>query len=643
MSKLMELPDVKISTSRSGFDMSQKVLFSAKAGELLPVFCQEMLPSNKKRISLQSFARTRPVNTAAYTRLREYYDFYFVPYSQLWKQWKMFAIQMEDNSIYASSITQHQSISEMHPYFTVKQVADYIGNQSQSRTYNILGFDRSALTVKLLQYLGYGDFSEFRKHSYDDSDSYSDNASMYNVPLNPFPLLAYQKIYQDKYRNTQWEKSAPWTYNLDYITGSGDCQIPVQSIGLSANSPTMFDLQYVNWNKDYYMGLLPSSQYGDEAVVPINIQYPDISGNTQIGKFFGGSGEPGLNGTNTRANIQFGAVTSVRDDTGIVLPYNNVTFSDGDTLNRSYGVYMTPEIFRNLQAQSNDLSILLLRQYEMLQRYNEVRQSAPTDYKSQIEKLFGVNLSWRDSNEVRWLGGIARNFDIGEVVNTNLDSSDSRASIYGKGVSVSDGHVEFDSQGEYGILMCVYHVMPILDYQLGGPLKLNTKYKFSDYAQPAFDRIGMQEVTAADLFNSPAIAKQFKKYGYTADRFLSTVLGYGPRYLDYKTQVDRIVGVFTTTEKQWATPFSDEFMLNYIFNPVFGGETGVPVPPANAVTSTDLFNYVTFKVNPSILDPIFAVNADDVADSEFDTDQFLCNAYFDVKDVKNLDYDGMPY
>lgn len=634
----MELPDVKISTSRSGFDMSQKVLFSAKAGELLPVFCQEMIPSNKKRISLQSFARTRPVNTAAYTRLREYYDFYFVPYSQLWKQWKMFSLQMEDNSIYASSITRQQSISDIHPYFTVKQVADYVHSQSKAKTYNILGFDRSALTVKLLQYLGYGDFSEFREHEYDATDTYSDNASMYNVALNPFPLLAYQKIYQDKYRNTQWEKSSPWTYNLDYITGSDDCQIPIERIGLSTSSPTMFDLQYVNWNKDYFMGLLPSSQYGNEAVVPMSI---DSNGkNLSIGSLYGADGASSQN--SAEASLGFGEPVSVSVN-GPSFPYNKAIVSQTSASRRVDGVYSTPEQLASLGECISDLSILMLRQYEMLQRYNEVRQSAPTDYKSQIEKLFGVNLSWHDSNEVRWLGGIARNFDIGEVVNTNLDSADSRASIYGKGVSVSDGHVEFDSQGEYGILMCVYHVMPILDYQLGGPLKLNTKYKFSDYAQPAFDRIGMQEITAADIFNSPAVAKQFKKYGYTSDRFLSTVLGYGPRYLDYKTQVDRIVGVFTTTEKQWATPFSDEFMLNYIFNPAFGGDTGVPVPPSNAVTSTDLFNYVTFKVNPSILDPIFAVNADDVANSEYDTDQFLCNAYFEVKDVKNLDYDGMPY
>ena len=53
MSKLMEMNAVKIPTSRSGFDMSTKLLFSSKAGELLPVFCQEMIPSNKKRIKLK--------------------------------------------------------------------------------------------------------------------------------------------------------------------------------------------------------------------------------------------------------------------------------------------------------------------------------------------------------------------------------------------------------------------------------------------------------------------------------------------------------------------------------------------------------------------------------------------------------------
>ena len=50
-------------------------------------------------------------------------------------------------------------------------------------------------------------------------------------------------------------------------------------------------------------------------------------------------------------------------------------------------------------------------------------------------------------------------------------------------------------------------------------------------------------------------------------------------------------------------------------------------------------NYTAFKVNPNSVDPIFAV----AADSSVDTDQFLCSSFFDIKAVRNLDTDGLPY
>ena len=56
-------------------------------------------------------------------------------------------------------------------------------------------------------------------------------------------------------------------------------------------------------------------------------------------------------------------------------------------------------------------------------------------------------------------------------------------------------------------------------------------------------------------------------------------------------------------------------------------------------TQSSSVTYNIFKVNPSVLDSIFQVNAD----SKWDTDQFLINCAFDVKVVRNLDYSGMPY
>lgn len=635
MSRLMDLPDVKINTSRSGFDLSSRLLFSSKAGEMLPVFVQEMIPSNKKKITFQWFTRTQPLDTAAYTRLREYVDFYFVPYDQLWKQWRMFALQMNDNAIYASDVNNQQSVSDKHPYFTVKQVADFVYNvanaSNPSSKLNCLGYQRAPLICKLLEYLGYGDFTPYMSKQYQDptpgQTSTYDN--MINIPLNPWPLLAYQKIYQDKIRNTQWEKSAPYTYNLDYIKGDNDLQIPVDSIDIDSRV-SMFELQYMNWNKDYYMGLLPNSQFGDEAVVPLK--------------------------TSSVNNILF-------NNSYLQVPANHSDVS-GDTAKFSKDANTSPGFYYHLSSSSDStpvnlnipgivsdkilsaidgLSILLLRQYEMLQKYREVQQSAPTDYKSQIEKLFGVSLSWKDSNQVRWLGGVSRNIDINDIVNTNLEAEGSRTTIHGKGVGVGDGSVTIDTDGDYGVVIGIYHARPILEYALNAPYKYNTKFRFTDYAQPAFDRIGLQAITAPEIFNSANLIRYVIRSGMTVDSFMSTVVGYGPRYLDYKTQVDRVVGVFKTSEKSWTAPFDDDYILKYSTNPSLDDSS----VPDVAINSTDFFNYTTFKINPAILNSIFAVYVDDTVsgevDSSVDTDQFISNIYCKVDDVKNLDYDGMPY
>ena len=86
--------------------------------------------------------------------------------------------------------------------------------------------------------------------------------------VNMLPLLAYQKIYYDFFSNSQWEKHLAYAYNVDYWTGSG-------SIALAVN---MVKLRYANYPKDYFMGMLPSSQYGSVAVLPaINSAYEPTS------------------------------------------------------------------------------------------------------------------------------------------------------------------------------------------------------------------------------------------------------------------------------------------------------------------------------------------------------------------------------
>lgn len=62
-----------------------------------------------------------------------------------------------------------------------------------------------------------------------------------------------------------------------------------------------------------------------------------------------------------------------------------------------------------------------------------------------------------------YLGGISLSLDINEVVNNNI-TGDNSADIAGKGTGVGNGRISFNSQGRYGLIMCIYHCLPLLDY-----------------------------------------------------------------------------------------------------------------------------------------------------------------------------------
>ena len=88
----------------------------------------------------------------------------------------------------------------------------------------------------------------------------ADNPLIYSVSqtVNLLPPLTYQKIYYDFFSESQWEKHLAYAYNVDYWDGKSQLVL----------APEMLQLRYANYPKDYFMGMLPNSQYGSVAVMP---------------------------------------------------------------------------------------------------------------------------------------------------------------------------------------------------------------------------------------------------------------------------------------------------------------------------------------------------------------------------------------
>lgn len=609
---------------RSGFDIGAKNVFSAKCGELLPVYWDLAIPGCTYDINIQYFTRTRPVQTAAYTRIREYFDFYAVPIDLLWKSFDASVIQMGDVApVQSKDLLNPLMVRGDLPWCTLNDLHTALffanGNKRLGDSVtvtldyaNIMGFNRGDTGYKLLHMLDYGNIVDTNNTSIGNSTNrwwnrqtpidpasapvqYSQKYRT-NLAVNILPLAAYQKIYQDFFRWSQWENTDPTSYNFDWYNGDGNV---FGADGLQSSIPAnndywkrdnLFSLRYCNWNKDMFMGILPNSQFGDIAVV-------DVTGETGLGLVQ--IGDSGLTAQN------FAQIAS------------ETSFSLKPSTTPSNPILPGRDLLVKQLPLSSSFNILALRQAEALQKYREITQSVDTNYRDQIKAHFGVNVPASDSHMAQYIGGIARNLDISEVVNNNLQG-DGEAVIYGKGVGTGNGSMRFSTGSRYCIVMCIYHCVPLLDYSLSGPDGQLLCTSIEDLPIPEFDNIGMEGVPVVQMFNSAV--------WMTKPIDANSILGYNPRYYNWKTKIDRVHGAFTTSLLDWVAPVDDDYLYKYI------------AIENNEITKFNV-SFPFFKVNPNTLDNIFAVKAD----STWETDQFLVNAYIGCKVVRPLSRDGVPY
>lgn len=577
MSDFNPLDRAKIPTHRSSFDLSSKKLFTAKVGEILPCYWQIAIPGNKYRISSDWFTRTVPVNTAAYTRIKEYYDFYAVPLRLISRALPQAFTQMTDYMTSAASSTTNAPALNRVPWTSQTQFNLFLQTANagdRPNTRDDAGLPIVYGSCKLLDLLGYGSMiastntgkaAITKKYLGIDNLGDADNPLVYSTSqsVNLIPLLAYQKIYYDFFSNSQWEKHKAYSYNIDYWTGTSAVSLVTD----------MIQLRYANYPKDYFMGMLPSSQYGSVAVLPSS--------------FLGTDGPSSIINPSTPSagRLVSGSTTTVAMSGNSSAP----------------GQYL---------SLNSDLSALSLRATEYLQRWKEVVQFSSKDYSDQMAAQFGIKAPEYMGNHAHYIGGWSSVININEVVNTNLDTDSSQASIAGKGVSSNSGHtLTYDCGAEHQVIMCVYHAVPMLDWNLTGQSPQLTVTAISDFPQPAFDQLGMQAVPALNLQNNPG-------------RNVSGSLGYNLRYWQWKSNIDTVHAGFRSgaAYQSWAAPLDGWQVL----------------------TSAGAWSYQSMKVRPQQLNSIFVPQVD-AANCSVAFDQLLCNVNFQVYAVQNLDKNGLPY
>lgn len=594
---------VKNKVHKNGFDLTSKIGFTAKVGEILPVNWQVVHPNETFKLDLANFTRTTPVNTAAYTRLREYVDVFFVPLRLLWDKFPQFVVQT-NQPVYSQSLVKSASNFPYQPYITDADIQNYFAsffNQtSNANLRDINGLNCLSQCYKLLDSLGYSSFVRPKLQWNNDSSLIAEgiNVASRSTALNVFPLCAYQKVYSDYFRFQQWEESKPYTYNFDFVLNSSSSHLNTGLYTSASSAPkysdTIFELHYANYHKDYNMGQMPNSQFGDVAVAgPV------------LGTFvFAGTG-------------------SAASDSDVLRGNNSGSRRTGNPT----GFWLQTSVTGN--SASSGISVLAIRQAVALQKWKEITQASGFDYKSQIQNHWNVNVSDLQSDKCIRVGGYTNNINISEVVNQALNSS-SPANIAGKGVSSGSRSMRFkNNTNEYGILLTVYHAVPLLDYSQDAILNRNLlKVSPTDYAIPEFDSIGMQETYGSELCVT-----------YDASGLDLGPSGYAPRYAELKQARDVVRGGFAYGAgfDDWVSQMSSSFLHNRFFR---DGSVNL--------------DYRSFKVAPQLLNSIFlsqvgfkggyeSVDHLMLVPFNYEDDQLLINFLDGVSAVRPFSRSGLPF
>ena len=639
-SNIMGLHGLMNKPSRNSFDLSHRNLFTAKVGELLPCFVEELNPGDSIKVDSSYFTRTAPLQSNAFTRLRENVQFFFVPYSALWKYFDSQVLNMTKNanngdiSRIASSLTTNSRITTQMPCVNYKTLHAYLLkfiNQSplvQNGSAFICGCYRHAESAKLLQLLGYGNFPEqfadfkVNNDEHGHPNSTFKDVSYKNSPyLSIFRLLAYHKICNDHYMYRQWQPYNASLCNVDYLTPNNSALLTIDDSLLSipdsevkANQLNLLDMRFSNLPLDYFTGVLPTSQFGSESVVNLNggtaTGVAQLSGSTSSdsGTWSKSDGTPFPSSMHNVLN----STTS-----------KNLAFADSDgtypSLQHSHKISGLATISTKLDG---NLSIIALRNAIAVQRYKEIQLANDIDFASQIEAHFGIKPDEKNENSI-FIGGSSSIININEQVNQNLTSGQ-KASYGAAPQGNGSAGIKYTAK-TYGVVIGIYRCTPVLDFAHTGIDRTLLKTDASDFVIPELDSIGMQqtfrcEVTAPHPYNDvfPALSSA----NGVGDPDMSETYGYAPRYSEYKTSFDRYNGAFGSSLKSWVTGINFDFLRDSFFG------------DWSAISAPNLF-----VCRPDIVKNIFGISSYTTSD----TDQLYVGMVNMCYATRNLSRYGLPY
>ena len=552
-------------TDSTKLDLGHQMITTADFMQLQPIFTKEMVPGEKLDVAVESFARLNPLPVPTFGRSAMRIRSFFVPYRTVFRGWNDF---ITDSVHVPSTVSSVSAIISQVPQFTndtlVHAFVDYdygvvnvldedavnaamvsnnmvyqvqpIGTFDDSYAYDIALVDaedtstvvayyvltqKGRQALKVLESLGYKVAWVSNKTSV---------AGAYNPSFSALPLLCMARVYVDWYWPTQYTNIATYDDLLSYC--SRDNNNDVYVLPITAVYTILSAVSYVQYDSDYF-----TAQW-DTPNQPVAGTHSDF----------------------TLVNVDsVSRLTSASNGASVA---GVVTNNSGAlaTASNNGNLYLADAPFIGSVARGNSnnavnynvdtpISQYLLTGLKSLTDYMKRHQLVGSKAAERYLARYGKSLSSEQLNRSHYLGASMSDIQIGDIMSTSDtvsgDAGEQLGAYAGKGISYGNGHFDYETN-EFGMFITVCSIVPKVGYFQGIDRTVKHLSKL-DYWTPEFDNLGVQATAADELFVPQMWTSDFNDID-------STVFGYMPRYAEYKTKLDRVVGNFRLPSVNGAIP-----------------------------------------------------------------------------------------
>lgn len=563
MANIFKNPVYKSGIGYNGFEMSNLLKFSSTVGELLPIYYDILQPGDKVRCSTELRTRTLPLASSAMCHLTEHIEWFFVPMRQMYSNFEAWYYGIND---YKSSALDH--VLNSLPYLTTANLEAFvIGQNSYSGATDNSDKYFSQLHGTSLRLAEMLNLPVAYLSTYAGTPA-SGQEHVVGPSIHPFFALAYQKIYHDFYRLSDFEDQLPITYNLDLSVQASTTDVSFTPSQILSHE--FFTLRYRPWKKDFFQNTFPSPLMGQNSV--------GSNGHSLVQSF--------------HQWLQSGIDFTTRNQSGSYDVSNPTWIRPQNTSSSAY-------------AGSLDVvSPTAIRTSFAVQKLLEVTRRAAKTYDAQQLAHFGVKLPRSIEDSVYYLGSSKGDINIGDVIATSTGSNAQGASsvlgqIAGKGYGYNKGNaITFDAPC-HGILMAIYSCEPDVDYSSEVYDRQQTNISRADWYTPEFDNLGMQP-----LF----------EYQTNPTSNYSSIVAWQYRYSELKCKYNRVMGSLRSSLYYWSTarPYVTNTLASRYINPSFLDNIMLvkynPIARVSQATSHDgLLHMMLWDTDPLIHECYFHV------------------------------------